>query len=126
MWIELCKLNRNYQKLGGLNFEHQSLSGVTENYNAANVLNFGGQQLYPDVFSNSTFLVALNGSATLGKASLYLVVFGASGTKPAIVRLDATTDSTYPKLDTTASYRVYAVWSASATAVVHASVFRLY
>ena len=108
-------------------FEHQWIPSVTNAYSADNVLTFGGKQLYPGNFTNCAFIAILNSTATAGKRSVYLIIMGASAdVEPIITRLDSSTDTTYPRLTRTASYRVYPVWTATMTAGIHASLFKLY
>ncbi|WP_244062736.1 hypothetical protein [Faecalicatena contorta] len=115
-----------YEQLGNLYFEHNLKSSVTAEYSADNVLTFGGVQMYPEKFVRSTFLTILNGSASTGKGTIYLVVFGAADEAPAIVNIGGDETGLYPKLAKTASNCIYVAWSATATAGVHASLFKLY
>lgn len=108
------------------NFEHQLIASVTAEYSADNVLTFDGKQMYPNSFTSSAFLIILNGSASIGKGTMYLVVFGAADATPAIIHLGGDTTGAYPKLAKTASNRIYVVWSATATAGIHANMFKMY
>ena len=116
-------LNSN---LGGLRFEHQFIPSVTAEYSADNVLSFAGAQLYPGNFSNCAYLAVLNSTVTTGKQSAYLIIMGAADAAPALIKIDGGSESLYPKLAKTSSNRVYAVWSTSATAGIHTSLFKLY
>ena len=123
---EIDSLNSNWEKLGGLRFDHQFIPSVTEEYSADNVLSFAGSQLYPGNFSNCTFLAILNSTATTGKQSVYLVIMGAADAAPVLIKIDGGSESLYPKLAKTSSNRIYAVWSTTATAGIHTSLLKLY
>lgn len=120
---DITSLNSN---LGGLRFEHQLIASVTDAYSADNVLSFSGSQLYPGSFQNCTFLALLNSAASTGKQSVYLIIMGAADAAPVLIKIDGGSDTLYPKLAKTSSNRVYAVWSTSATAGIHTSLFKLY
>lgn len=120
---EIDSLNSN---LGGLRFEHQLIASVTDAYSADNVLSFSGSQLYPGSFQNCAFLALLNSAASTGKQSVYLIIMGAADAAPVLIKIDGGSDTLYPKLAKTSSNRVYAVWSTSATAGIHTSLFKLY
>lgn len=119
----VATLNSN---LGGLRFEHQLIASVTDAYSADNVLSFSGSQLYPGSFQNCVFLALLNSAASTGKQSVYLIIMGAADAAPVLIKIDGGSDTLYPKLAKTSSNRVYAVWSTSATAGIHTSLFKLY
>lgn len=87
-----------YEQLGNLYFEHNLKSSVTAEYSADNVLTFGGVQMYPEKFVRSTFLTILNGSASTGKGTIYLVVFGAANEAPAIVNIGGDETGLYQNL----------------------------
>ena len=118
----------NYR--GGMSFSTQRLPDVTEEYSSNNILYHNGKILYPENYANATFLIALNSSVTLGKATLYLVMLGTEVTAAgvSIVRLDlsTTSDEVYPKLERTTSGRLYVVWSKTANALIRANTFKLH
>jgi hypothetical protein len=119
-------VNQLNSNLGGLTFEHQLIASVTAEYSADNVLSFDGAQLYPGSFQNCAFLAVLNSAASTGKQSVYLIIMGAADAAPVLIKIDGGSDTLYPKLAKTSSNRVYAVWSTSATAGIHTSLFKLY
>ncbi|WP_050640991.1 MULTISPECIES: hypothetical protein [Clostridia] len=119
-------LNSNWEKLGGLRFDHQFIASVTAEYSADNVLSFAGSQLYPGNFTNCAFLAVLNSTASTGKQSVYLIIMGAADAAPVLIKIDGGSEALYPKLAKTSSNRVYAVWSTAATAGIHTSLFKLY
>ncbi|WP_050641215.1 MULTISPECIES: hypothetical protein [Clostridia] len=122
----LGQLNSNWEKLGGLRFDHQFIASVTAEYSADNVLSFAGSQLYPGNFTNCAFLAVLNSTASTGKQSVYLIIMGAADAAPVLIKIDGGSEALYPKLAKTSSNRVYAVWSTAATAGIHTSLFKLY
>lgn len=123
-------LNQLNSKLDGLSFTAQRLPDVTGEYNANNILYHNGKLLYPENYANTAFLIALNSSVSLGKATLYMAILGAESTAAgvSIVRLDssAAASELYPKLERTTSGRLYVVWSQSSTALIRANIFRLF
>lgn len=116
--------------MSGLSFTTQRLPDVTGEYNANNILYHNGKLLYPENYANTTFLIALNSSSTLGKAALYMAMLGTESTAAgvSIVRLDssAAASELYPKLERTTSGRLYVVWSKDSTALIRANIFRLF
>lgn len=101
---------------------------MTGDYSANNILYHDDKIIYPGNYANAVFLIALNSSAALGKATLYLVILGLEATEDgaSIVRLDSIADDTYPKLSKTTSGRLYVVWSKQMTALIRANIFKLY
>ena len=119
-------VNQLNSNLSGLKFEHQWIPAVTDAYNAANVLTFGGAQIYPGNFTNCAFLAVLNSTATSGKRSVFLIIMGEADAEPALVKIDGGTETLYPRLTRTSSYRVYPIWTTSVTMGIHVSLFKLY
>lgn len=120
------ELNSKLGLLEGLQYSNQKIEGVTDVYSAENVLRFGGKQMYPKNFTNCTFLVLLNSSATNSRHSLYIVTFGDSTATPAITRMEGTDDTSFPEIKKTGSDTLYVAWSSATTANIHANMFKLY
>lgn len=112
--------------LGNMEYSNQKFSNVTESYNSSNVLFHKGKEIYPKNFPSSAFLIVLNSGVELGKSSMYMLIIGDSETKPKIVHLGGDNTGTFPKIALTTSNRAYVVWSATATSVIRAGIFKLY
>lgn len=88
-------------------------SAVTESYDGIDVngIKYEGEWMYPDNFPAKTFLILLRGRSHASYASLYLAVFGNSGTTTTIARRLSVDLAYYPVLHVTTSGYLAARWN---------------
>lgn len=119
----LTQLN---SKIGALEYGTQSFPGITETYVSGNSLSFNNKNLTPDNYPNSVFLVILNSSVSMGKATAYIVMLGTTPDSSGIslVRLDTNEDKV-PILTKLQTGGAGVIWSGSATALIRANILKL-
>lgn len=122
------ELNKINSSLNGFGFDSQDFSDITNAYEsiARNGLKFDGKNIYPNAFPNGVFLVILSSDQSVGVATAYVVILGATGTTNASVsKLSADRTDNYPSVAISTSGYAYVRWVTSTTANIKAGIFRL-
>lgn len=121
----IAEVGTNLNALKYAKYEHKTFNSVTNAYSSSNILTFEGSVINGANFANGAFLVILNASATTGRSSMYLLILGANATAYYYWLIGTSDEAYHPVIGTTGSGSPYIYWSASLSATVYASTFKL-